>query len=209
MIMRRWLIVLTIAGLFVALIAAPGAAKKKALPDPINFEGYVAYGAIEARTGEYAGGPVPWAVKAGVPWYHLMDPTYNRCAVTSATLTWIGKNTALLDTVEECPEWRGPIPSPKAHHKIVHITRGGAVKMSTNTAFPPFITPKVLSAMTGCDLNGTFPIYHGRFDGRYLQATSHYNSICDGGFGWSNFGISAEDGPIHVTYEFNLHVVED
>jgi len=77
--MRRWMIVLAIAGLFVALVALPGTAKQeeKLLPDPINFEGYVAYGAIEARTGEYAGDPVPWAVKQGVPWNHLMDPAYN------------------------------------------------------------------------------------------------------------------------------------
>ncbi len=63
--MRRWTIVLTIAGLFVALVAASGVAKEKPLPDPINFEGCVAYGAVEVRTGEYAGGRVPWYATLG------------------------------------------------------------------------------------------------------------------------------------------------
>lgn len=58
--MRRWMIVSTIPALAVALVALPSAAKEKTLPDPINFDAYVAYGAIEARTGEFAGGPVPW-----------------------------------------------------------------------------------------------------------------------------------------------------
>ncbi|MEN8165785.1 MAG: hypothetical protein ABFS37_16770 [Acidobacteriota bacterium] len=202
--MRRWMIVLVIAALAVAIVALPSAAKERDLPDPINLEGYVAYGAIEARTGEYAGGPVLWPVP--VPWDHLMDPAYNRCAVASATLTWIEKNTALLDTVELCPPWRGPLPSPTEHHKIVHITHGGAVKMSP--APGPVMWP-MLPKMTGCDLNGTFPIYHGHFDGEHFYAAAHYNSICDGGTGWSKFGISAESGPIHVTYEFSLDVVGD
>ena len=62
--------------------------------------------------------------------------------------------------------------------------------------------------MTGCDLNGTYPIYHGHFDGKHFYAATHYNGICDGGFGWKNFGITEESGPIHVTYEFILDVVE-
>lgn len=108
-----------------------------------------------------------------------MDPEFNRCAVTSATLTWTDKNTALLDTVEVCPVWRGSLPAPKAHHKIVHITRGGALKMTPNPDFPVMwpMVPKI----TGCDLNGTFPIYHGHFDGEHFDAATHYDSICDGG----------------------------
>jgi len=127
-------------------------------------------------------------------------------------LTWTGKNTAELDTVEVCPSWRCPepgkmcIPSPQAHHKIVHVTHGGAVKMSPNPDYP--VMWPMLPGMTGCDLNGTFPIYHGHFDGDHFYAAAHYNSICDGGTGWINFGISEEDGPIHVTYEFSLDRVD-
>ncbi|MEN8113693.1 MAG: hypothetical protein ABFS21_04845 [Actinomycetota bacterium] len=201
--MRRLLIVLTIATMFTALLVAPAAAKEKDLPDPIELAGEVHYGAIEARTGEYAGGPVPWYK----PWDHLMNPEYNFCWVTSATLTWTDKNTARLDTIEECPPWRGPLPSPKGHHKIVHITKGGALKMSPGTDLP--VMWPMLPTMTGCDLNGTFPIYHGHFDGEHFYASAHYNSICDGGTGWWKFGIGVEDGPIHVTYEFDLHVVDD
>jgi hypothetical protein len=67
-------------------------------------------------------------------------------------------------------------------------------------------TWKKVPYLTGCSINGTFPIYHGHFDGERLYAATHYNSICDGGFAWSKFGIGAEDGPIHVTYEFDLRV---
>jgi hypothetical protein len=55
-------------------------------------------------------------------------------------------------------------------------------------------------------LSETFPIYLGRFDGERLYATAHYNSICDAGTAWPMSGIGAEDGPIHVTYEFDLEV---
>ncbi len=108
-----------------------------------------------------------------------MDPTYNRCAVAEATLTWVDKNTALPDTVEVCPLWRGLLPAPREHHKIAHITRGGAVKMSPTPDFP--VMWPMVPINTGCDLNGTFPIYHGHFDGERFYPSSHYDSICDGG----------------------------
>ena len=207
--MRRWLTVLTVAALAVALVALPGAAKEKPLPDKVVFaEGEFRLGAVEARTGDHAGYLGPKAAIGGVAgWTNFMDPNYNYCKVTKATLTWTGKNTAELETYEDCSP-RGklgsPYPPPQTGHvKIVHITKGGALKMAPG---PGQETWKKVPFLTGCSINGTFPIYHGHFDGERLYAATHYNSICDGGFAWSNFGIGAEDGPIHVTYEFDLRV---
>lgn len=201
--MRRWLVVFAVAALAVTVVALPSSAEDKSFPDPVEFtSGTVRYGAIEARTGEYAG-EVGFNI-GGVPgWNSLMDPNYNMCLVEQATLTWIGKNTAELLIHEDCSP-RGMLPGPEGHKKLVHITNGGALKMSPlQYSNHPMLWSKV-PMMTGCDLNGTFPIYHGHFKNGRLYASAHYNSICDGGTVWSNFGISAEDGPIHVTYEFEL-----
>ena len=201
------------AALAVAVVAVPGGAKEKEHPDPVSLVGEVRYGAIEARTGEYAGdcaprpglGCVEGATIFGIPgWYNLMDPNYNKCTVTAGTLTWTGKNTAELKTTEDCSA-RGNLPAPPGHHKILHITTGGALKMSPG---PGQMLWTQVPTLTGCSVNGTFPIYHGHFDGERLYATAHYTSICDGGTAWSMFGIGAEDGPIHVTYEFDLEVVD-
>ena len=219
--MRKLLLILVVA-LVVVGFAAPalsakqsGNAGHKALPETVCFEGEVRYGAIEARTGEWAGDCAP-AIPGGpcvvdqpifgTPgWLNLMDPTFNKCYVTAGTLTWVGKNTAELVTVEDCSP-RKKLLSPVGHHKLVHITTGGAVKMSVHPDSESTLWQKV-PELTGCALNGTFPIYHGHFDDETLYASSHYNSICDGGTAWSMFGIDAEDGPIHVTYEFDLDVV--
>lgn len=207
--MRRRMIVLTAATLFVVLAAAPGIAEPdKELPEPVDFVGSVHYGAIEARTGEYAGDTVPPPLAAGpwgsVGWEQLMDPAFNYCNV-EGTLTWTDKNTALLETVETCPPWR-VIFGPTEHHKVVHITKGGAIKMTPSPDYPT--NWQKLPEWTGCDLNGTFPVYHGYFDGEHLYASAHYNSLCDGGTRWVKFGIGLEDGPIHITYYFDLDVVD-
>lgn len=214
--MRRLLIVLCVAALAVAVLALPGAAKEKPLPDPVFFaEGEFRLGAVEARTGEYAGdsGPFPEGYIGGVPgWFNFMDPERNYCNATG-TLEWIGKNTAILtqyddvvmgsDGVNRCPT-RGVLPAPKPdgiHERIVHITKSGSLKTYPTTDFW-----KNVPALTGCALNGTFPVYHGSFDGETLRMTSHFHSFCDGGTAWSKFNIDAEDGPIHVTYELELRV---
>ena len=207
--MRRWMIVLCVAALAVAVLALPGGAKEKTLPDKVVFtEGEFRLGAVETRTGEYAGYMGPEATIGGVTgWTNFMDPNYNYCK-TSGTLTWTGKNTAILVQQDEvtdgkCPT-RGMLPAPKPdgkHIRIVHITNGGALKTAPVGEFW-----KSVPRLTGCDLNGTFPVYHGHFDGETLKATTHYHSFCDGGTAWSNFGIGAEDGPIHVTYELELRV---
>ena len=113
--MRRWLVVLTVVALAVGLVALPGAAKEKQLPEQVVFaEGEFRMGAIEARTGEYAG-YIPSEDSAAIGgvagWTNFMDPNYNYCLVTEATLTWTGKNTAVLVTLETCSP-RGGLPSP-------------------------------------------------------------------------------------------------
>lgn len=214
---RRWMIVLCVAALAVAVLALPGGAKDKPLPEPVVFaEGEWRLGAVEARTGEYAGYFKPSENFVGIGmvpgWFNFMDPNFNYCE-TTGKLTWIGKNTAILvqqdvveqgtDGVNRCST-RGKLPAPKPdgeHTRIVHITKGGALKTAPLTNFW-----KSVPRLTGCDLNGTFPVYHGHFDGETLRATTHYRSFCDGGDAWANFGIDAADGPIHVTYELELRV---
>ena len=62
---------------------------------------------------------------------------------------------------------------------------------------------------TGCKVNGTFPVYHGRFDGESLTAASHFHGICDGGTMWGPlFGVSEDGGPLHVTFAIELQVVD-
>jgi hypothetical protein len=209
--MRRLMLGLAIVLLLVLAApvasAAPGNAKDKGLPEPVELVGEVRYGAIEARTGEWAG---DCSIRFGegntcfgVPgWVNLMDPGFNKCTATG-TLTWIDKNTAKLVTSESCAS---PI-LPKGHTKTVKITNGGAVKMLKPEVSDETMWWKV-PVLTGCDINGTFPVYHGHFDGEDFYASAHYNSICEGGTVWGLFGIDAEDGPIHVTYEFDLQVVD-
>ncbi len=215
---RRWMIVLCVAALAVAVLALPGGAKEKPSPERVVvLEGVWRLGAVEARTGDYAGdsGPFPEGLIGLVGgWTNFMDPTYNYCN-TTVTLTWTGKNTAKMVQQDEvrssdgkiCPT-RGKLPAPKpggVHERTVHITKGGALKTAPVGEFW-----KNVPALTGCDLNGTFPAYHGHFDGETLKATSHLHSFCGGeDTAWGNFGIGPEDGPIHLTYELDLQVVTD
>lgn len=212
--MRRWMIVFAIVGLFVALVAAPGAAKKDAPPhEPVYLaeEGLTTFGLMEVWTGEWAGdtAPKPWplgepeegSMIAGNPdWTALMDPNYNRCAVVDSgipkggdesdrawtSLEWTGKNTAVLTTVEKCPLF-GPW-MPRIHTRPVHITPGGAVKLGADSVpfFPDVDGEHWLKSASGCGLNGTFPVYHGTFDWDtgILQAESHFHGICDDGERW-------------------------
>jgi len=217
--MRRWMIVLAIAGLFVALVAAPGAAKKQASPEMPVLEGsgVTTFEAIEVWTGDPAGNIYPKGPIQGVPgWYALMDPKYNRCEVRVATLTWdpVKKNTAVLHTEEWCPLF-GPW-MPRLHDRVAHITLGGAVKLAADTEpfFPndPETGDHWLAKASGCGLNGTFPVYHGAYDFEtgHLYAETHFHGICDGGTRWGAFfGIGKEDGPLHATFSIDLSFAVD
>ncbi len=201
--MRRFVIVFAVAALAVAIVALPSAAKDKPLPDDVVFTGGVStFGAVVARTGEFAGSHVPLWNPAS-PWQHLMDPNFNKCNVTSATLTWIRKNTAELVTVEMCPLFGERIKTWD-----VHITPGGALKMTNKNPLPLVDGKHWLVERTGCELNGTFPMYHGHFDGEHLYAATHFHGICDGGTMWGNahHGIGQEDGPLHATFDYLLRV---
>jgi len=215
--MRRWMIVLAIAGLFVALVAAPGAAKKDSLKDMPVLEGSgeTTFGAVEVWTGDPAGDwirhpisheLVPGPIKGIAGWYALMDPEHNRCDVSEATLEWTGKTTAVLETWEvNCPLF-----PPRHHTRIAHITPGGAVTLSgdPNPAYPPDDEGNHwLVKRSGCELNGTFPVYHGTYDfeSRHLYAETHFHGICDGGTAWGYmFGIGKEDGPLHATFTIDI-----
>jgi hypothetical protein len=152
------------------------------------------FGAIEARTGDHAGTP------GFLPgWDHFMDPAFNRCDVIDATLTMTGEHTAVLETWELCLS-AAPMPPPRLTEWNVDITPSGRIKMQAR------VDEDVRPMMTGCDMNGPYPVYRGSFDGESLHAATHFHGICDGGVFWSSFGITKDIGPIHATFTVELDV---
>lgn len=90
--------------------------------------------------------------------------------------------------------------------------------------FPPLDTGNLVDDVklhTGCKVNGTFPVYHGTWDGHTLYVASHFHGRCDAGIFWGdpNFwigvddpegylddGVSWDDGTAHVTFAIELFV---
>jgi hypothetical protein len=197
-IVKRLAPIVILAMLMVALIAPPGAAQKVDLPEePIALAGVTTFGAIEARTGEYAGDP------GFLPgWDHFLDPAFNRCDVIEASLEMTGKHSAVLETWELCLS-AAPMPPPRLTVWDVDISSGGQVKMEARYEYdyrPEF---------TGCAMNGTYPVYHGSFDGESFYAATQFHGICDGGLFWGDFGINEEIGPLHATFTVELDVILD
>jgi hypothetical protein len=113
-----------------------------------------------------------------------------------------GTHTGVLTTVEQCLA-AAIIEPPRAPVSWdVHISSAGILKME-----PRFDMPDVRPMVTGCGMNGTYPVHHGRFDGSHLYAATEFHGICDGGLFWGEFGIDAADGPLHATFEVILDVV--
>lgn len=196
--MKRLVPTVILAMLLVGLIATPGAAKKVDLPEePIALAGVTTFGAIEARTGEYAGDP------GFLPgWDHFMDPAFNRCDVIEASLEMTGKHSAVLETWELCLS-AAPMPPPRLTVWDVDISSGGRVKMEARIDNDP------RPGLTGCAMNGTYPVYRGSFDGKSFYAATHFHGICDGGEFWGLFGINKDIGPLHATFTVELDVLSD
>jgi hypothetical protein len=88
------------------------------------------------------------------------------------------------------------------------MTPSGALKFN----IPEFFVPLIMEH-TGCTPSGTFPVYHGKFDGESLSAVTHFHGLCDGGTVWSIPGFSNngvpfpdEPVPVHTTFGFELTV---
>jgi hypothetical protein len=62
---------------------------------------------------------------------------------------------------------------------------------------------------TGCPEYGTWPIFYGHFDGKYLDIASEQQGVCTGGNMWKDaFGVSEAMGPLHTDTLLSLEVIE-
>jgi LPXTG-motif cell wall-anchored protein len=111
------------------------------------------------------------------------------------------------------------------------ITDDGAASGGPTTCVPDFETGTLVGDVqlhTGCEVtNGTFPLYVGTWDGSTLSVAGDFSGPCEGGTmygdaaffdpgegfpgvddpeGYLDDGLTADDGPAHVTFGLDLTV---
>ncbi len=106
------------------------------------------------------------------------------------------------------------------------VTDGGEVSGGMMACVPEPEAGAVVSlveAHTGCEVGeGTFPVYEGTWDGSTLSAAGDFSSgPCEGGALWGNAsfweavddpegylddGVTADDGPAHITFGIDVTV---
>lgn len=147
--------------------------------NPIIFtEGRTTFGAYLPRTSEY-----------------LLDPELINCPAT-ATLSFGQGHDVTLTLVEN-----GNCGGRETIF-MGEMTPGGILKLTA----PDWVIAEV-TEHTGCTPSGTFPVYHGNFDGVRLYACSQLHGLCSGGTMWGLWlGVSEEMGPINVTFTIELEV---
>ncbi len=142
---------------------------------PLFFTGYTRFGAYYARTGEVFADPADWYCEL------------------SATLNFVDGQDFILET-----NW-----DPPCERTIVH-----AVKMTPSGAIKLWMPDDEIPGMrehTGCDFSGSFPVFHGHYDGDRFYVATQWHGLCTGGNLWSwLFGVSLEKGPVHVTMSYDL-----
>jgi hypothetical protein len=123
--------------------------------------------------------------------------------LAEATLTVDGKEVVLTMT-EFFPT---DPPSPlRTLNWLGTLTPGGVLKLEPEGADAEIAG---IEEHTGCTDSGTLLVYHGRFDGQSLYAATHFHGLCDGGTMWGPvFGVSEDQGPLHVTFTIELEVVD-
>ena len=165
--------------------AAPDAQFAKAaagLTGPISLTGRTTFAGYYSVSGEV-----------------VSDPSWNFLEA-DAVLTFEGGNNVVLHVTEYFP----PPMDDRISEWVGKLTPGGVVKLNA-----PDDWIATVAEHTGCKVNGTFPVYHGRFDGEWLNAASDFHGIFDGGILWGPFfGVSEEGGPLHVTFAIELQVVD-
>lgn len=112
------------------------------------------------------------------------------------------RHSAVLETTESCLSAVTLAP-PRLTAWDVDISSGGRVKMEAR------VDNDIRPELTGCAMNGTYPVYHGSFDGEFFYAATHFHGICDGGLFWGMFGINKDIGPLHATFTVELDVLLD
>ena len=148
---------------------------------PIVFsEGRTTFGAYLPRTSEY-----------------LLDPELIYCPATA--ILNFGEGHDITLTLIENGNCGG-----RETIFIGEMTPSGILKLTA----PDWVLAEV-TEHTGCTLSGTFPEYHGNFDGVKFYAYSHFHGLCSGGTMWGPWlGVSEEMGPINVTFTIELEVDE-
>ena len=110
-----------------------------------------------------------------------------------AVLVFGDGNHAALTTTETC------FAPPRVIVWTGSVTPGGAVKLAA-----PASEADGVAEHTGCTISGTFPVYHGHFDGEVLYASGHFHGLCDGGTIWGpvmEFPLD-DPGPVNVEFGF-------
>jgi hypothetical protein len=185
--MRRSLAFLVLA----ALVALPASAT--ADDGAVSFTaGRTTFHAVASHTGE-----------------QMIPPMFAACDVVGASLDLQSMQWGTLEVTEAC--FGGGFVRTQVFD--IKVTPGGAVKI-----WHPAAAFEGMMVATGCDVfQGSFPVYHGHFDGTTLRAESYWHDVCDGGFVWDGappwFGmypdwgaIDASTGPVHVLHGITLHV---
>jgi hypothetical protein len=110
-----------------------------------------------------------------------------------AVLVFGDGNHAELTTTETC------FATPRVIVWTGSVAPGGAVKLAG-----PESEADAVAEHTGCTISGTFPVYHGYFDGEVLSASGHFHGLCDGGTIWGPvMGFPLDDpGPVNAEFGF-------
>ncbi len=186
--------------------ATPTPVPPTPIPTPLEFTGRTTFVGYFTESG-----------------FEFSPADYNFCDAT-ATLRQTGQNTYDLELLE-C--------GYRESRWELTITADGEVEAVgwTRDVTPPFEGGSLLAEVelhTGCEINnGTFPVFHGTWDGHSLRADTYFSSPCDGGVywgdpgfwdGWEDIpgvddpegylddGVTSDDGPAQVTFCLELSV---
>jgi hypothetical protein len=162
-------------------LLAPEFAKVTIVRDgPISLTGRTTFAAYHSVSGE---------VVSDGSWNFLL---------AIAELRFEGGNKVVLHMTESFPT--DPPEELRTLDWVGQLTPSGTLKLRV-----PADQVAAVEEHTGCTVSGTFPVYHGFFDGESLYASGHFHGICDGGTMWGPMlGLSEEGGPLHVTFAIEL-----
>ncbi|MGD8519233.1 MAG: hypothetical protein PVJ23_06305 [Anaerolineae bacterium] len=176
-----------------------------AAQEPVQLVGQTTFAGVFTETG-FVFSPADW----------------NYCDAT-ATIVQDDGETLVLE-VTECGDMRTCTWE-------FTIAGGGVATGGMTACDPDFETGSLVGDVqlhTGCEVtNGTFPVYEGTWDGTSLSVAGDFSGPCDGGTYWGEAwfwdptegwpgvedpdghlddGVTAADGPAHVTFGLDLAV---
>jgi len=153
----------------------------------------------------FASGPISLTGRTTFAAYYsvsgevVSDASWNFLLAT-AELSSDGGNNVVLHMTESFPT--DPPEELRTMDWVGQLTPGGQLTLAV-----PGDAVDEVQLHTGCQVNGTFPVYHGTFDGTSLSVTSHFHGLCDGGTMWGPMlGVSEDGGPLHVTFGIELEI---